>query len=195
MASTNSTSSGPPPPNGKTSNTSRITTPMLRSSSQYRARCQPRVFDEASWSSRQPVSGGNGTSDSTAIPMDSTPAHSRNACPAGNAVPPTRSPGPTSIGGPPIALLYQHHDPAQIRSTLAVYFLAGAAFSLVGLGISGQLEASTFWLAVALLPCLVAGFGLSRALHRVVPRHQLRTGVLLVCALSSTVLLVRSALG
>jgi len=101
----------------------------------------------------------------------------------------------SSIGGPPIALLYQHHDPAQIRSTLAIYFLAGAAFSLVGLGISGQLEASTFWLAVALLPCLVAGFGLSRALHRVVPRHQLRTGVLLVCALSSTVLLVRSALG
>ena len=101
----------------------------------------------------------------------------------------------SSIGGPPIALLYQHHDPAQIRSTLAVYFLAGAAISLVGLGVTGQLAWSTFWLAVLLLPCLVLGFLVSRALHRVVPRHQLRVGVLLVCASSSAVLLVRSVLG
>ncbi|HEX6515007.1 MAG TPA: sulfite exporter TauE/SafE family protein [Nocardioidaceae bacterium] len=101
----------------------------------------------------------------------------------------------SSIGGPPIALLYQHRDPEQVRSTLAVYFLLGATFSLVGLGLSGQLTASTFWLAVLMLPCLVLGFGLSRALHRVVPRHHLRTGVLLVCGLSSVTLLVRSLLG
>jgi uncharacterized membrane protein YfcA len=101
----------------------------------------------------------------------------------------------SSIGGPPIGLLYQHHDPAQIRSTLAVYFFAGAGFSLIGLGLSGQLESSTFWLAVLLLPCLVVGFVVSRLLHRVVPRHQLRAGVLLVCGLSATALLVRSAVG
>jgi len=101
----------------------------------------------------------------------------------------------SSIGGPPIALLYQHHDPAQIRSTLAVYFLAGAGFSLIGLGLSGQLEWSTFWLALLLLPCLVIGFVVSRLLHRVVPRHQLRTGVLLVCGLSAAALLARSILG
>jgi uncharacterized membrane protein YfcA len=101
----------------------------------------------------------------------------------------------SSIGGPPIALLYQHHDPAQVRSTLAVYFLGGAAFSLTGLGMTGQLEWSTFWLAVLLLPFLVLGFAVSRALHRVVPRHQLRAGVLLVCALSSAALLVRSVIG
>ncbi len=101
----------------------------------------------------------------------------------------------SSIGGPPIALLYQHHDPAQIRSTLAVYFLAGAGISLSGLGLSGQLAWPTFWLALLMLPCLVLGFAISRALHRVVPRHRLRAGVLLVCSLSSVVLLTRSLWG
>jgi uncharacterized membrane protein YfcA len=101
----------------------------------------------------------------------------------------------SSIGGPPIALLYQHRDPEQVRSTLAVYFLLGAAFSLVGLGVTGELHTRTLLLAVALLPCLLVGFALSRALHRVVPRHHLRTGVLVVCGLSSVTLLVRSLLG
>ena len=31
----------------------------------------------------------------------------------------------TSIGGPPMAILYQHQPPKTIRTTLAVYFLAG----------------------------------------------------------------------
>ncbi|MCW2775652.1 MAG: Sulfite exporter TauE/SafE, partial [Nocardioides sp.] len=45
----------------------------------------------------------------------------------------------TSIGGPPFALLYQHRQPTQIRTTMAVYFLIGAAVSMVGLTISGDL--------------------------------------------------------
>ena len=45
----------------------------------------------------------------------------------------------TSIGGPPFALLYQHRPAQQIRTTMAVYFLIGAALSLVGLVIAGDL--------------------------------------------------------
>jgi hypothetical protein len=40
----------------------------------------------------------------------------------------------TSIGGPPIAILYQHRPPRQIRTTMAVYFTVGAALSLAGSG-------------------------------------------------------------
>ena len=47
----------------------------------------------------------------------------------------------TSIGGPPMAILYQDRPPRQIRTTLAVYFMVGAALSLAGLGLAGQLEA------------------------------------------------------
>lgn len=64
----------------------------------------------------------------------------------------------TSIGGPPLALLYQHREPRQIRSTLAVYFVLGAVLSLAGLGVGGALEMRQLLLALILMPCLVGGF-------------------------------------
>jgi len=98
----------------------------------------------------------------------------------------------TSIGGPPLAILLQHRSPRQIRSTLAVYFVLGAGFSLVGLGVTGSLERSTLFLAVLMVPFLLVGALVARLLHRVVLAHHIRGGVLLVCGLSALVLLVRS---
>jgi hypothetical protein len=46
-----------------------------------------------------------------------------------------------------------------------------------------------------LVPCLVVGFVLSRSVHRRVPAHRIRTGVLTVCGASAAVLLVRSLAG
>lgn len=100
----------------------------------------------------------------------------------------------TSIGGPPIAILYQHRPPHQIRSTLGVFFIIGAGMSLVGLGAAGELEPASFLLAMSMVPALVVGFALSRLLDRRVPRHRIRTGVLLVSGLSAVVVLVRSLL-
>ena len=101
----------------------------------------------------------------------------------------------TSIGGPPLALLFQYRSPRQIRSTLAVYFVLGAGFSLAGLAVAGSLDRSTFVLALLMVPCLLLGFVVSRFLHRVVPAHHIRGGVLLVCGLSAVVLLLRSLFG
>ena len=98
----------------------------------------------------------------------------------------------TSIGGPPLAILYQHREPLQIRSTLAVYFLLGAGLSLVGLGVVGSLDIRTLLLALLLVPCLLLGFVVSRLLHSAVPASRIRSGVLLVCGLSATVLLGKS---
>ena len=98
----------------------------------------------------------------------------------------------TSIGGPPMAILYQHRSVAQIRSTLAVYFLLGTGLSLAGLGVTGSLDRATFFLATVMVPCLLLGFLASRVLRRVVPAEHIRGGVLLVCGLSAVVLLVKS---
>lgn len=100
----------------------------------------------------------------------------------------------TSIGGPPLAVLYQHRPPAQIRCTLAVFFLVGAAMSLAGLGVAGALAVRDGLLALLLVPCLVIGFGLSRLLHGRVHARHLRPAVLAVCAASAMALLVRSLL-
>lgn len=101
----------------------------------------------------------------------------------------------TSIGGPPIAILYQHRSPVQIRSTLAIYFSLGAVISLVGLAASGQLEAREIWLAAMFVPCLLVGLWLSRRVGRRVSAVRIRTIMLLVCAASALTLLVRSLAG
>ncbi len=98
----------------------------------------------------------------------------------------------TSIGGPPLALVYQHRDPRQVRCTLAVYFLAGATLSLIGLGLAGSLELRELVLAVLLLPALVAGFLFSKVLRRRVDPGHLRWGILAVCATGAVALVVRS---
>ncbi len=98
----------------------------------------------------------------------------------------------TSIGGPPMAVLLQHRPPRQIRTTLAVYFSLGAALSLLGLALAGDLEHAPFVVAVALAPCLVVGFVLARIAGRYLPRNQVRIAVLVVCGSSALVLLLRS---
>ncbi|MBA2772424.1 MAG: sulfite exporter TauE/SafE family protein [Nocardioidaceae bacterium] len=101
----------------------------------------------------------------------------------------------TSIGGPPMALLYQHREPRQIRSTLAVYFVFGAALSLIGLAVAGSLEVRELLLSLLLAPCLVVGSVVSVVLRRRLDPGTIRYGVLAVCGLSALVLLVRSVTG
>ncbi len=100
----------------------------------------------------------------------------------------------TSIGGPPLAILYQHHPPKVLRPTLAVYFAVGAALSLVGLGIAGQLRLDVLLLALLLCPLLVLGQLLSVPVRRRLPKEAVRAAVLVVCAASALALLVRSLL-
>jgi uncharacterized membrane protein YfcA len=98
----------------------------------------------------------------------------------------------TSIGGPPLALVYQHAEGPRLRATMGFYFSGGAALSLVGLGLGGQLRSEDLWTAVALLPCLVVGFLVSGPVRRHVDAGRTRSAVLLICAVSATALLVRS---
>jgi uncharacterized membrane protein YfcA len=101
----------------------------------------------------------------------------------------------TSIGGPPVALLYQHRSPVQIRNTLAVLFTVGAAMSLVGIWLGGSFELRVLLLALLLTPCLALGVWAGTRLRGVVPDNRIRYGVLAVCAASALVLLVRTVLG
>ena len=101
----------------------------------------------------------------------------------------------TSIGGPPMALLYQHREPRQLRCTLAVYFLVGAALSLAGLAIGDALHGRELAVAASMTPMLGLGFVAARLMHRRVDPDHLRAGVLVVCATGSLVLLIRSISG
>jgi uncharacterized protein len=101
----------------------------------------------------------------------------------------------TSIGGPPLALLYQHRPGRQVRTTLAVYFLVGASLSLVGLWLGGSLHSADVAVAALLAPCLLLGFALAGPMRSRADAGHTRTAVLAVCAASAIALLVRSAVG
>jgi uncharacterized protein len=98
----------------------------------------------------------------------------------------------TSIGGPPVALLYQHRSPQQIRSTLAVLFTVGAGMSLVGIWLSGHLDTHALPLAAVLTPCLLVGAWIGARLQPVLADRHVRYAVLAICAASALLLLVRS---
>jgi uncharacterized membrane protein YfcA len=99
----------------------------------------------------------------------------------------------TSIGGPPLAILYQHARPGVLRPTMAVFFVVGAGMSLAGLGLVGALRLEVLALAVCLVPVLVLGIAIAVPVRRHLPAHHVRAGVLVVCATSALALLVRSA--
>ncbi|MEJ7755650.1 MAG: sulfite exporter TauE/SafE family protein [Nocardioidaceae bacterium] len=100
----------------------------------------------------------------------------------------------TSIGGPPMALLYQRREPDQSRATLGVYFLVGAILSLVGLALTGQLQARDGVIALALSPVLVLAFLLSGLLRRRVRASTVRAAMLSICAIGAAVLVVRNVI-
>lgn len=100
----------------------------------------------------------------------------------------------TSVGGPPVAILYQHREPTQIRSTLAVYFVLGGALSIGGLALGGQLQVVSAVVAVLLAAPTVLGLLTARLLRDRVPASRVRPAVLGVCAASALVLLVSSLL-
>jgi uncharacterized membrane protein YfcA len=101
----------------------------------------------------------------------------------------------TSIGGPPIAIVYQHRPAREIRTTMAVYFLVGAALSLVGLLLTRNLTSEQGLAAIELLPFLALGAVLGTQARRSLPAHVVRPAVLLVSSVSALVLLVRSLVG
>ncbi len=98
-----------------------------------------------------------------------------------------------SVGGPPIALLYQRESGSRIRATLGFYFVFGTIMSLVGLRIAGHAGLQELRLAGELLPGTFIGFALSGRARGLLDGGLMRTAVLVFAALSSVVLLVSAA--
>jgi uncharacterized membrane protein YfcA len=89
-----------------------------------------------------------------------------------------------ALGGPAVAVLYQHERGPLVRSTLATYFLIGAAMSMIALALVGRLGPREAALAVGLLPGIAAGFWLSRWTSRWLDGGYTRVAVLLIAALA-----------
>ena len=95
------------------------------------------------------------------------------------------------IGGPPMALTYQHADPRTLRASLAAFNTIGSAFIIPSLIIADVIGWREVRLAGLLIPGVVAGLLLGRIGVARIPAHRVRPFVLLACATSAAVLLAK----
>ncbi|MDB5731464.1 MAG: hypothetical protein JWQ03_1359 [Variovorax sp.] len=98
----------------------------------------------------------------------------------------------TGIGGPPLALVYQHQPAGVMRSTIALCFLVGELVSLVTLLAAGRVGTAQLSAAALLLPALVAGAVLSHFVHHRISNRFLRAFVHVFAIASGLVLLVQA---
>ena len=97
-----------------------------------------------------------------------------------------------AIGGPPIALLYQHASGTRFRGTLSSFFLVGTIISIAALVPAGRFGGQELRLTLFLLPGALFGFLVSRRLARRLDRGYTRPAVLTVAAVAGLIVVVRS---
>ncbi|MFD3943861.1 sulfite exporter TauE/SafE family protein [Streptomyces sp. NPDC058579] len=96
----------------------------------------------------------------------------------------------TGVGGPPLALVYQHRPPAELRSTVAVCFLVGEVASLLLLFATGEGRPADLGWALALVPAIAAGAWLSRLAHDRLDARRMRLFVLVFALVSGALLIL-----
>lgn len=84
----------------------------------------------------------------------------------------------TSIGGPPMAIVYQNRSGPELRATLALYFVFGSALSIALLSIVGEIGIADVGLAAVLAPAVLAGYFGSRLASAWLDRGFVRPAVL-----------------
>lgn len=100
-----------------------------------------------------------------------------------------------AIGGPAVAVLYQHEPGPLVRSTLAGYFIAGAAMSLMALFAVDRLGRDEILLGVAMIPGILLGIAVASPARRFLDRGYTRNAILVVSATAGLSAVVRGLVG
>ncbi len=98
----------------------------------------------------------------------------------------------TGIGGPALAMVFQHHKPPALRSTIALCFAIGEVVSLAFFCLSGRVQMSAVGPALALIPAAALGVLLSRAVHQHTEGGRLRVAVMVFAIVSGALILVQA---
>jgi uncharacterized membrane protein YfcA len=98
----------------------------------------------------------------------------------------------SSIGGPPMALLYQRASGPRIRGTLSGHFVIGALVSLSALAAIGRYGRAEIILSIWLVPAILAGFAVSPLIRKSVDRAGARPFVLGLSVLAALGILYRA---
>ena len=98
----------------------------------------------------------------------------------------------SSVGGPALAMIYQHESGPKIRGTISAIFTIGTTISLFALWCVGRFGVVELTLGLLLLPGVLLGFVLSQYTARQMDKAHIRPAVLAISALSALVIAVRA---
>jgi uncharacterized membrane protein YfcA len=97
----------------------------------------------------------------------------------------------SSIGGPPMALVYQHVRGPSLRGTLAGHFCIGASISLAALILAGHYIWSDVIATAVLVPGVLLGFAGAGPLSRLIDSRSARPAILALSGLAGTAVILR----
>ena len=97
----------------------------------------------------------------------------------------------SGIGGPPIALVYQHEPAPLLRGTLPRFFLAGSLLSIVAIALAGRFGLVEAALSVVLTAGALTGLSVSRPAARHLDQRSARPVVLTLSVLAAVAVLAR----
>ena len=97
----------------------------------------------------------------------------------------------TGVGGPPLALVYQHSPVATLRGSVALCFLVGEVISLVVLALGGHLHAAQLSPVLSLCLPLALGVLASHWARHFINEARLRRFVLIFAFVSGSLLLLQ----
>jgi uncharacterized protein len=100
----------------------------------------------------------------------------------------------TSVGAPPMALVFQHGQANMVRSTLAMFFLIGCLFSLIVLYFFGSFTSQHLYVTAIFIPPLIIGFKVSSFLVPKIDQKLMRIFMLSIAGVSSAILILKSTL-
>jgi uncharacterized membrane protein YfcA len=97
----------------------------------------------------------------------------------------------TSIGGPPMALVWQGHEGPRLRGTMSAFFMVGSIISMTMLWLAGAVTPHMLVLALWMVPAVVAGYAASRYVNRFLNPRRLKALALGASALGSVLLILQ----
>ncbi len=98
----------------------------------------------------------------------------------------------TSVGGPPIALVFQHDSGPELRAAVGAFMAFGAIVSLGLLTAVGEFGLRELRFVFVLVPFTIVGFLVSARTNRFLDNGYTRPSVLAVAAAAAVAVLIRS---
>lgn len=100
----------------------------------------------------------------------------------------------TSVGGPPVALLYQYETGPRIRAVLSLLFFIASFFSLAGLALVDRFGIAEIKMGTQLLPGIIVGYAIGPKLAVYLDRGYSRWAIMGLSLSGVVLLLLRTLL-